>query len=1004
MLLVGDHAMTKRALLGATMLAGIAGAAAVATVPSSSRAQTPASGDAQVREVVVTGSRIPRSEFTSASPVQVLSIERAEVRGVIDTVQLLQSSTLAVGSPQVNPTISSAFVTDGGPGAATVSLRGLGANRTLVLVNGRRTGPAGTRGGVSSVDLNVIPESALESVEILKDGASSVYGSDAIAGVVNLITKRNPDGGELSAFYSSPFAGGGDQVNFTGSWGKTFDRGSFNITVDYYKQYEQKRGDRSYTQCAAQYLFDPATGKRSDRIDPRTGKPACLDSLWGHVWVYGDDFSSRQGRFQFDYDGNLGQFIPPIPAGEVGNYPGFPSGFFLVGQDNPSISVMNGNHPFEDAQSLVPQLDRTTIFLEGRYELTSDVTAYAEVLLNRRESRQTGYRQFWTYNFTSDFFDYFYGPGSGGDPFSVGFTGPYFLSPTPVTDFAGASQKVDYARFVGGLRGSVPGTSDWKWDLFAQYSRSDGDYTDQQILQDAIDTQSFRTGSCVGTTTPISGRPCIDINFADPRVLRGDLTDAERAFLFDTETGNTLYTQTYVEGTAHGNLFDLPAGPLGAAVGFHYREDSINDVPGPLTLDGNAWGASTAGITKGTDTTGELFGELSVPILKDLPFVYRLNGSASGRWTWVQTSGSAGTYKVGLDWAVTPEYKFRVTQGTSFRAPALFELYLAEQTSFPSQRQVDPCINWGFNLADGTITQRLADRCADPAGPGGGVPADHTGSGTSPTLIERGGLGRLKPETSKAFSLGFVWTPRFANLSVAVDYFNIKIADEVTSLGANLPKACYNSDHFPLDPVCALFVRNPGTHRIDTINSDFINISQQVNRGIDLTIRYDKELPWNIGALTVDGQFTWQLKDTKALFEGFVENPNGLIGDPQFVGNLNLQLAHGPWTGSWGIDMIGHQSNYDHFGSHTVTFLGVTHDVRAQADFATFHSLSIKRDIDTWSMLAGVANVFDKGPPQVTTVGSGLGEYDTVGTSVLSSQYTQAYYGRRVFVRATKRF
>ncbi|MDP2765066.1 MAG: TonB-dependent receptor plug domain-containing protein, partial [Brevundimonas sp.] len=165
-------------LRDSSALAGGVFAALLMTAPAFAQEAQPAPQDdpeeeraAALGDVIVTGSRIPQNEFTSASPIQVLTSERAEQRGLSDTAQLLQSSTLAAGSPQVNSTISSAFVTDGGPGSATISLRGLGANRTLVLLNGRRAGPAGTRGGVSAFDLNVIPQSAISRIDLLKDGA-----------------------------------------------------------------------------------------------------------------------------------------------------------------------------------------------------------------------------------------------------------------------------------------------------------------------------------------------------------------------------------------------------------------------------------------------------------------------------------------------------------------------------------------------------------------------------------------------------------------------------------------------------------------------------------------------------------------------------------------------------------------------------------------------------------------------------------------------------------------
>jgi len=190
-------------------------------------------------EIIVTGSRIKRSAFNSASPIAVIDPDQAQKRGVVDTAEMLMSSPIASGSSQVTSAISSNFVTDGGPGASTISLRGLGANRTLVLLNGRRAGPAGTRGAVSAFDLNVLPQSIISSVQIEKDGASSIYGSDAVAGVVNLITKTKTKGLELGAFGSIPQDDGGEQYRLSAAWGKEWGgahAGHIMLAADYYKQ------------------------------------------------------------------------------------------------------------------------------------------------------------------------------------------------------------------------------------------------------------------------------------------------------------------------------------------------------------------------------------------------------------------------------------------------------------------------------------------------------------------------------------------------------------------------------------------------------------------------------------------------------------------------------------------------------------------------------------------------------------------------------------------------
>lgn len=1006
-------------LRDSSALAGGVFAALLLAAPAFAQDAQPAPQDdpeaeeaAELGDVIVTGSRIPQNEFTSPSPLQVLTTERAEQRGLSDTAQLLQSSTLAAGSPQVNSTISSAFVTDGGPGSSTISLRGLGANRTLVLLNGRRAGPAGTRGGVSAFDLNVIPQSAINRIDVLKDGASSIYGSDAVAGVVNLITERARDGGEMSAFASMPFEQGGEQYNVSGSFGTTFDRGYLNISADYYLQEKLAAGDRDYLNCRNQYVFEPGTRDRADRIDPRTGQPTCNDLAWGQVYVYGPDFSGRAGRFQFDYDGDLGQYIPPTNGSPA--YPVAPAGFFLVNYDAASRAVTNNLHPFALEESIIPETERFTLFLDGAFDLGGGVEAYAEVLLNRRESRTDSYRQFWNYTLTADFLDYYYGPGAGGDPVT-GFTGLNILSATPVTDHFDQSQTVDYARLVLGLRGDLGGgfLDGWKWDIFGQYSRSDGEYNSDVILQDAVDSTSFKTSTCVGTNLPVSGRPCIDMDFTDPRVLRGDLTAEERAFLLDEETGSTIYEQTYLEGSLAGNLYELPAGPLGLAVGFHIRRDEIVDTPGDVTLANNSWGLSGAGITEGTEQTNEAYAELAVPLFKDLPYMQSLDLSLSGRYTDTDTSGDASTYKVGLNWAISDTIRIRATHGTSFRAPALFELYLADQTSFINQRNIDPCLNLDQRVTDGTlqVTDPLYVNCRSAAGPGGGVAGDFTGGVSSAEVVTGGGLGVLEPETSKATVIGLVLTPPDSNLSVAIDYFQIRIEDQVDVLGAaGILQACYLSENFPNDPICDQFDRDPTLDgSITEVRDSYLNIAEQNNRGFDLTARWFHDFDW--GTLTLDSQTTWTLESNQATFADFSTNFLGDVGTPKLVGNFNATVSRGPWTVFWGYDWIGDQDNsYDRVrnGGPNAMFSvidGRRTQLKANAELIGFHSLSLSYESEDggwgggWTLAAGVANLFDELPPFASAAAIG-----TTGNSILSSQYTEGYYGRRAFVRVSKSF
>ncbi|HEX8379062.1 MAG TPA: TonB-dependent receptor plug domain-containing protein, partial [Allosphingosinicella sp.] len=502
----------------------------IATVPEQVE---PSEGDT----ITVTGSRIRRNEFNSPDPVAIIDTELAERQGQLDTGDVLQSSPVAAGSSQITSAISSNFVTNGGQGASTISLRGLGAERTLVLLNGRRAGPAGTRGAVASFDLNALPLSIIERFEILKTGASSVYGSDAVAGVVNIITKRDTDGLELDGFSSVPLQGGGENYRASATFGKVFDRGHFMATVDYFKRNELKRGDRSYLNCPEEYLFRENSRERADLIDPRTGNYRCNDTLWGHIWLYDYISNSPNGsnlfgangrpipRLQFNYEGTLQNFIPPLqPPTDINQF-GAPPGFFPVGYDGPSRAVENAFHPFISDSTVSPKIERYTAYAQGSFELSENIELFAELLHNRRKTAQNSYRQFWNFGYVENF--PFYDNrgnflGTAGDPFAPGFSGEVLISPTTITDHFDTAQRVDYTRGVFGARGDLGFLSGWSWDAYGQYSRSKGIYETDVIFDDAVDSQDFRFESCVGTVTAVRKVPCIDINFTDPRFLRGD--------------------------------------------------------------------------------------------------------------------------------------------------------------------------------------------------------------------------------------------------------------------------------------------------------------------------------------------------------------------------------------------------------------------------------------------------------------------------------------------------
>lgn len=1036
--------------------------------------------------ILVTGSRVRRDAFSSPSPLSVIDPEISVRQGLNSTASIVQGSPIAAGSDQITAALSTNFLTNGGTGAETISLRGLGAERTLVLLNGRRAGPAGTRGGVSSFDLNVLPQSIVGRVDILKDGASSIYGSDAVAGVVNLITKRDTDGIEIDLFGSQPFHTGGEEWSAAATWGKTFDRGHIMVSANYSRRNELARGDRDYLGCGQTYVFtDETYTTRADLIDPRTGDFACggsdSNNTWGHVWTYDYSYTDFDGDgladlgapggsnipgslgdgsaqlLQFNYAngnlGNLGSFIPPVGAATIPGQIGVPTGWFNVAYDPASSSVTNRYHPLMDNDTAIPKTNTYTAYLDASYELADGIEFYTELLYNRRDNFVNNSGQIYQFGL-GEVYDYYYDYDGDGlqttdpnfgfafDPYAAGWTGPAVFSPTPFNPHVDSSVKVDYYRAVAGFKGDID--SNWQWDVYGQWSRSDGTYRNQTALKDAIACANFRSGAkgysesrCPGGVTPVSGRTNVIVDWFSPAFNFGDYSPEEFNFLFAWDEGNTRYTQKYVEGIVTGNLIDIWAGSVGVAFGGTIREDKINDVPGPIRQADNGFNFGGSGITSGKSVTKELFGEVVVPLLADKPFFQNVEFTGAGRVTNVSaTRASDGlkdssngnwTYKLGLNWEVNDVLRLRGTYGTSYRAPALFEQFLADQTGFQAQRNVDPCTNLAVNLANGAITQRLFDNCVAD-----GVDTAHTGAGVSLAVLSGGGVGVLEPETSKAWTVSAVLTPNFSflpdtDISLAIDYFDIEVNGEIAQLGAaSILSQCYNSDFFPNDPLCGQFFRfsdfddgtapagvatqydQPGGDRdnIAVAFDQFFNINSQQNRGVDVTARIIHDFGDDI-RLTFQAQMTWQTHDTVALFDGFSEDNNGEAGEPKWVGDFNTSLDVGPWTFNYGLDVIGktddRQDYIDANGTLCPTFATfpgpVCLDLTTPAQW--YHSASITRDIgENFRITLGMTNITDNNPPRTSQLG-GDGTR-SFGQGLLYSQYDLR--GRRVFANVNIRY
>lgn len=1048
--------------------------------------------------IVVTGSRIRRNAFNSPDPITVIDPELELKGGQNSTAEILQASPVAAGSFQITEFLSAgSFVTNGGVGAQTVSLRGLGAERTLVLLNGRRAGPAGTRGAIGSFDLNVIPSAILQNVEILKTGASSIYGSDAIAGVVNLITKKSTDGLQLRLTGTVPFQSGGENYGASAVWGKDFGRGYIIGGVDYYRRNDLSRGQRDYLLCSEEYLFD-RNGSRLEINDPRTGQPRCntLNTAYiglSSAFTYNNTPGVTFSTVQYNRPGDrLTEFVAPFTNTAALTLPNdlipvsltcsttLPATPAQPAATNPttqtlcrnSIGILNQRDPRLAKADIQPSLDRYTAYLQGGFEITENIEITAEGLYNKRKTATDGLRQLFPSLFSGGGYpagganspgvvcsanrrliNLNCNPANAGDPFNTELLGNITLQPVvPVDTFVATD--VDYYRGVIGLNSDLGGLfgggflNGWRLDSYYQYSRNNGKYTNSRIFQDSVDLIQFRTQGCQpGQVTRVRGAPCVNIDFTDPRVLNGEFTQAERDFLFANETGKTKYVQQTLEASVSGDLFRMPAGAVAVAVGAQYRRDEIDDRPGNIAqalnpaynasitpgspqcnpavnplqvcdrLISNVYGQSVSGRTAGFTRSTEFFGELEVPLIHNTPFIQNLTLSGAARVVsgYAERIDGANdrdkgnwTYKVGGNWTVNDWLRFRGSYGTSFRAPALFEQFLANQTGFLAQTAIDPCIRYGFGISPAEYG-RIAQRCAAL-----GIAPDYTGAPSSSAVITSGGgVGVLDPETSRAKSFSVVLTPRASlwsgmRFSVAVDYFDIRVKNQLTTLGAgNIVSGCLNSNTYPDDPLCALYVRNldptsPNFGNVLSVRNPYVNINSQKNRGIDLTLRVTQDLG-RYGRLSFLGEQTWQLEDFFVLFAGQESNFEGTTGEPKFVGDYKMTWDNGPWSVFYGVNVTSRVSDEQALRNARAGQLCFSSLVRGgdvcpiysyPAQF--YHSASVTRSIaeGKFRMTLGVSNLFDTKPPRPSGTGGPTGVTGQIPTS--GTQYD--LLGRRAFI------
>lgn len=1009
---------------------------------------------ADLGRIVVTGSRLQRETYTSIQPLQIITNEGSREAGLVEASDILQSSSAAAGQ-QIDLTFSG-FVLDNGPGASTLSLRGLGSARTLLLLNGRRLAPSGVEGAPSSPDLNLIPSAMVQRYEVLLDGASSVYGSDAVAGVTNVIMRKDYDGLETDVYYTTRDQGKGDTVSLNAAWGKNYDRGFFGIGVEYYEAAAQRLRDSDWTdQCEQHREIDQNGQIRTQDLY----HPEILQMPWDSC-VRG----SLAGRvFQFSVASGSIYHTPGTSNGGWGNWS--ENGLWGVNVDSNGDGIndvnfqnydLNGGEAVQNSM-LYPDQDRTSVMAYGEYTFessASNATGYFELNFNKRNVHLEGggYQLFPQvppnnpYNLCNPngingvdcglaqdaLYDnpgyragFFARYGAYPEDFGL-YTGPIGPSWTqPIASVRG--DRVDYdtkmeqLRYVVGLKGDLPfidfgSMNGWQYDLAYSYTNSDGTSSRRGVRDDRLN-YSLATSRFDEDGNVVCGdgsAPCVPINMFSPSLyplgtVVGDFaTQEERDFLFDSRDFRTKYKQTLFTAFADGYLFELPGGTAMGGLGFEYRVDSINSLPDEVARDGLLFGFFADGGAVGKKSTTEFFGEIEMPILADKPGVDSLVLNLSARYTSDQIYGSDTTGSAKLGWRPIPSLLLRGTYGTSFRAPNLREVFLRAQTGF-NNGLFDPCVvpedargdfGGGYDPAGDDRESQVIVNCqnagVDPFSLG---IADNRQAVYS-VEVATGGSFDLNAETSTSYTYGFAfdqpWSENF-DLTFGATYWDIDIDDTIIEPSSQfLVNDCYNDTEF--DSTFCNTINRDADGYIDLINAGFINRDNQRVRGVDVNLNYDQT--FNIGSKAIAFGADLVMTHTKEASETFLDDEGGVNFDddagewgyPDWKGQLGLRANVSDFRFTWVINYIGEVDQdvdgideFDDIYGIADTCLGPPDDVLCRdvgfGDDYWLHSASIYYYGDTWTIGAGVRNVFDEAPPLVD------------GTEVLSVNNVPIGYG-----------
>ena len=903
-------------------------------LPLEVTAEKKEAGTADVLDkVVITGSRIPRAEFESLQPITTVSSETLERRAAVNLADILNEQPVFA-----TPRISSVGEQEDDVGQNFADIYGLGAQRTLTLVNGQRF-PAGVSpasGGGLQVDLNAIPLGLIERVETIAVGGAPIYGTDAIAGTVNIILKEDFEGLEYDASYGfSPEFNDAAREKLSLAFGKNIDDGRGNITIAGF--YDSSDGlletDRPVTADGlliegSQIQFDPTIMVDSANSGPLFfTDEACFNTICFNPTSSIDIGLPGAGiRFQpngipldindpesplaqFDADGNL---IPFVPGTSLGGP------IFASGGDGLDLN---------DLRSLYTDTDRHGFNAFVNYHLTDSIQLKLEGWFGRTTATELINQP----EYNSPAFggtNTFGNVGSGtipvriDNPFIPDSTrasilaalnvvqdadGDGFAEPTIDTDGDGVPDTVGFGRFgglsslmgnnpdmsqrdtyrfVSGLNGDVDfGIRNFVWDLTYTYGRTQSEDTRTGILQSnfeqAINAVPDLNGDAA-CADPSNG--CVPLN------IIGRPTQEAIDYVTARVVDEVVIEQHVFSGNMAGDVFDLPSGAVSGAVGFAYRSESAEYNPSALGSNGFLRNPSTP--VSGSFESSEVYGEVVVPLLGgnlETPLVEALDFEAAVRLVDNSMSGTDTTYTVGGRYQVIPDLEFRGNFTRSIRSPSITELFTP--TSVVFEFADDPC-DQRF-IDSGNFPERRAANCASD-----GLPNDF--NSVVVNASQQGTLSGnpdLNVETADSITYGFIAQPRFVpGLSLAVDWVDIEIAEAIDNLSLiDVMEGCYDSAAFPNEPLCD-DVQRDASGQVSGFQSGFRNISSIEFSGIQSVASYEFDVPKIGGDMAFNLSYLYTDENVTTRGSGDPTDTAGNVGQSQHRTNLSATYSRDKWT------------------------------------------------------------------------------------------------------------